>query len=69
MAWLTNSPKVTIEMDAKTVTFAKKNPELMMIFMGGWTRYVLQNGYSKDMVQGNLAVSKAQLKYISWVMG
>jgi hypothetical protein len=62
MAWLTNSPEVTIEMDAKTVTFAKKNPELMMIFMGGWTRYVLQNGYSKDKVQANLAGIKSAIK-------
>ena len=62
MAWLTNSPQVTIEMDSKTVTFAKKNPELLMIFMGGWTRYVLQNGYSKDKVQGNLAGIRSAIK-------
>jgi hypothetical protein len=62
MAWLTNSPEVTIDINAKTVSFAKKNPELMMVFMGGWTRYVLQNGYSKDMIQGNLAGIKSAIK-------
>jgi hypothetical protein len=62
MAWLTNSPEVSIEINAKTVTFAKKNPELMMIFMGGWTRYVLQNGYSKDKVQANLGGIKSAIK-------
>lgn len=61
-AWLTNSPEVTIEMDSKTITFAKKNPELLLVFMGGWTRYVLQNGYSKDKVQGNLAGIRSAIK-------
>ena len=62
MGWLTNSPEVTIEVDAKTMTFAKKNPELLLVFMGGWTRYVLQNGYSKDKVQGNLAGIRSAIK-------
>ncbi len=62
MAWLTNAPEVTVEMDAKTTTFIKKNPELIMVFMGGWTRYVLQNRYSKDKVQGNLAGIKSAIK-------
>jgi hypothetical protein len=62
MAWLTNSPEVTVDVDSKTVTFAKKNPELLMIFMGGWTRYVLQNGYSRDKVQANVAGIKSAIK-------
>jgi hypothetical protein len=62
MAWLTNSPEVTIDVDSKTVTFGKKNPELLMIFMGGWTRYVLQNGYSRDKVQANVAGIKSAIK-------
>ena len=61
-AWLANAPEVTIELNAKTGTFFKKNPELMMIFMAGWTRYVLQNGYSKDPVQGNVAGIKSAIK-------
>jgi hypothetical protein len=35
VAWLTNSPEVTIEVNAKTATFVNKNPELLMIFIGG----------------------------------
>jgi len=62
MAWLTGSPQVTIEVDAKTMTFSRKNPELMIVFMGGWTRYVLQNTYSKDKVQGNIAGIKSAIK-------
>ena len=62
LAWLTNSPEVTININAKTVTFTKKNPELMMMFMAGWARYALQNGYSKDMVRCNLAGIKSAIK-------
>jgi hypothetical protein len=62
LAWLTNSPEVTVDVDSKTVTFVKKNRELLMIFMGGWTRYVLQNGYSKDKVQANVAGIKSAIK-------
>jgi hypothetical protein len=62
MAWLTNSPEVTVDIDSKTVTFGNKNPELLMIFMGGWTKYVLQNGYSQDKVQANVAGIKSAIK-------
>lgn len=61
-AWLTNAPQVTIDLNAKTTPFIKKNPELLMIFMAGWTRYVLQNGYSKDPIQGNVAGIKSAIK-------
>ena len=28
----------------------------------GWTRYVLQNGYSKDVIQGNVAGIRSAIK-------
>lgn len=59
MAWLTNSPTVTIEFDADLLAFTEKNPELLFVFMGGWTRYCLQNNYSKDVIQGHLAGFKS----------
>jgi len=30
--------------------------------MGGWTRYVLQNGYSKDRVLGTVAGLRSAIK-------
>jgi hypothetical protein len=62
LAWLTGAPQVTIEIDAKTMTFSKKNPELLIVFMGGWTRYALQNTYSKDKIQGTVAGVKSAIK-------
>lgn len=62
IAWLTDSPTVTLEINADVLTFTKKNPELLMTFMGGWTRYCLQNNYSKDAVQGSLAGIRSAIK-------
>jgi hypothetical protein len=62
LEWLTNSPSVTVTLNAKLVSFEKKNPDLMFVFMGGWTKYSLQNGYSKDLVQCNLAGIKSAVK-------
>jgi hypothetical protein len=63
LAWLTNSPMVTITLDAKVTPFFKKNPDLIMIFMGGWTKYTLQNSYSKDAVKCNLAGVKSAIRF------
>jgi hypothetical protein len=62
VAWLTNSPTVTLEVNADVLTFTKKNPDLMITFMGGWTKYSLQNNYSSDNIQGSLAGIKSAIK-------
>lgn len=61
-AWLTNSPTVTVELNANVLTFTKKNPDLLITFMGGWTRYSLQNNYSTDIVKGSLAGIRSSIK-------
>ncbi len=53
--WITNSPTVTLEINAKVLTFTKKNDVLIMFFMAGWTKYALENNYSKDNAKGSLA--------------
>jgi len=62
VAWITNSPTVTLEINADVLTFTKKNAELLIIFMGGWTRYSLQNNYSSDAVMGSIAGIKSAIK-------
>lgn len=62
ITWITNSPTVTVEVNADILTFIKKNPDLLVIFMGGWTRYSLQNNYSKDVVEGTIAGLKSAIK-------
>lgn len=55
VGWITNSPTVTLTLDQKLMPFIKKNEQLLILFIGGYTRYCLQNNYSKDEVQCNLA--------------
>ena len=62
LAWITNSPTVTLEINANVLTFNKKNPDLMLTFMGGWTKFCLQNNYSTDNVKGSFAGIKSVIK-------
>lgn len=59
MAWVTNSPSVTVELNADILTFTKKYPELLITFFGGWVKYCLQNKYSTDALKGNYAGIKS----------
>lgn len=62
VAWLTNSPTVTIEMNANILNFTNKNSELLIFFMAGWAKYSLEHNYSKDVVQGSLAGIRSAIK-------
>ncbi|MBP8115077.1 MAG: hypothetical protein KAY50_06960 [Chitinophagaceae bacterium] len=62
VAWITNSPTVTISVNSRVLTFTKKNSDLLIIFMGGWTKYCLENNYSSDELKGNIAGIKSAIK-------
>lgn len=55
MMWLIGTPNVSMNINADLLTFIKKNPELLMAFTAGSTKYALDNDYSKDMVQAHIA--------------
>ncbi|GAT61871.1 hypothetical protein [Paludibacter jiangxiensis] len=53
MKWLTGSPTVSINLNADyIIKYTEKNPDLLLIFMAGWTRYSLENNYSNDQMKG-----------------
>lgn len=62
LGWLTGSPTVTIEISSLVLELTKVHPEMLMIFMGGWTKYALTHDYSKDKLQGNLAGIRSCIK-------
>ncbi|MBL7901167.1 MAG: hypothetical protein JNK73_04160 [Bacteroidia bacterium] len=62
LAWITNSPTVTIELQAELLEFSKKNNALLMYYMGGWTKYALLNNYSTDQLKCNLAALRSVCK-------
>lgn len=54
MKWLAGSPSVTVEIDPKIVNFIDTNPQLLIPFCMGWTRYSIENN-SNDRVKACMA--------------
>jgi hypothetical protein len=54
MQWLTGAPNVSVDIKTEIVTFMQPNADLLMIFMGGWVKYALENKDYKNKFQGNL---------------
>ncbi len=50
--WISGSPAVSIGIDEMVTKLADKNEQLLVLFMSGWTRYALENNYSKDSQKG-----------------
>ena len=66
MKWLEGSPTVNIEINKAVGNLCTKNPELFSSFMGGYTKYALQNKTAFDKNKANEAGVKAIIhKYIS----
>ena len=53
MEWITGSPTVSIEIKEEIVSFLGINPDLLMIFMGGWTKYSLETKDFNNKIKGN----------------
>jgi uncharacterized protein YxeA len=66
MKWLEGSPNVNIEINKAVGNLCTKNPELFGSFMGGYTKYALQNKTAFNKDKANEAGIKAIIsKYIS----
>jgi len=59
IAWITNSPTVTVEVRSSILKLFDKNPQLLAVFMAGYTRYCLENNYSTDALKANTAGIKS----------
>jgi hypothetical protein len=61
--WITGSPTVTIELNSNIIEWNKSNPELLSVFMAGWTKFMLEHKeMNKDMVRGNVEGLRSVLK-------
>lgn len=54
MDWITGSPNVTIEINQEIMNFVRANPELLMIFLSGWTKHVLESRDNTSVLAGNV---------------
>jgi len=65
MKWIQGSPTVSIEINGSVAKMTEKNPQLLMTFMGGYTKYALQNKTAFDKSKANQAGVKAVIdKYV-----
>lgn len=53
--WLTGCPNVKITLRSFLMDYCKENADFMIIFMGGWARYTLENNGDNDEFKGSLA--------------
>jgi len=60
--WMTGSPAVAVQLQPYFLDLCPKNPEALVLFMGGWSRYQLQHPEAKDAVAMNVEGLKAVLQ-------
>ncbi len=48
MQWMSGTPDVSIGLEAFQLALTEKNPDLLLSFLGGWTRFSLENPEEKD---------------------
>jgi hypothetical protein len=53
LKWISGSPKVHIEIKQEIVTFLD-NGDLLMIFMGAWTKYSIESKAFDDKINGTI---------------
>lgn len=63
LAWVMGSPNVHLVISDKIVTFMEPNADLLLVFMGGWTKYALETKAFDDKVGGNLAGVEAVIDF------
>jgi len=54
LKWLAGSPDVSVEIKTEIVNFIDPNPELLIIFICGWTKYSIETKDNKNKLTGNL---------------
>jgi len=60
--WIMGSPTVTIELNENILSYGDCG-DCLVIFMGGWSKYAIESQKYDDIFGGNLAGTKAVLKF------
>jgi len=63
LKWVSGCPYITISISPKIFKITEKNPDLFMIFIGGWIKYELANQGMSNTLDGNIAGLKNMLGY------
>lgn len=63
LQWMMGAPNVSIGIDETVTGLSNKNPNLLLSFMGGWTKFALENPEEKDnAARGYLAGIQSVIK-------
>lgn len=62
MKWVTGSPNVTITIRMNYMDLFNKNPELMTVFFGGWSSYVIEHPDDSEEPAAAYAAIESLLK-------
>ncbi|MFI2744158.1 hypothetical protein ACG2LH_15600 [Zhouia sp. PK063] len=64
--WIMGTPTISVGLQAFQMDFTKKNPELLLSFLGGWTRFAIENPSEKDdAIKANIEGLKSLMKVYS----
>jgi hypothetical protein len=63
MTWLTGSPTVNVNIKPEIVNFMKPNPDLLMVFMCGWTKYSIETKDNNNTAMGNQKGIEAVMEF------
>lgn len=63
MTWLTGSPTVTVNIKPEIVNFMNPNPDLLMVFMCGWTKYSIETKDNNNTAMGNQKGIEAVIEF------
>lgn len=65
LAWTAGAPNVMIKIRSYSINYYENNTDLLLLFMGGWTRYTLQHNDDKTELPGALAGLRCAMRYYS----
>jgi hypothetical protein len=60
--WLSGSPDVSVDIEQQIVTFVD-SPEYLLMFMGGWAKYAIENNDYTSKRNGNIAGIEAVIEF------
>lgn len=59
LKWLMGSPDVSVEVSSVEMLLTKKNPELLMTYMGTYAKYVIEHKGTPDMKTARITAIRA----------
>lgn len=63
LKWAEGSPTVSIVLKGYIMNMAEKNPDFLMLFIGGWIQYTLENKESFEVDEANHQATKTVVEY------